>query len=139
MKSSSILDQVLNNMIGFDRLHNHNYPPYNIFKEEDGVVLEIACSGFKKEDLKVYLEGNTLVVEGHKPEPPVHPYYIYRGLAHRSWRHQFHLSNKHRVESVTHTNGVLLVKVASETKDTLPLNIEIKWQHSPPHTTQQRW
>ena len=120
-----LIDQVLNNMIGFDRLHNHNYPPYNLVKEKEGVSLEIACSGFKKADLQVSLEGNTLVVEGHKPEPEIHPYYIYRGLAHRSWRHQFHLQTNHQVQEVVHEDGVLKVRINQHpktTRSTLEIN-----------------
>jgi HSP20 family molecular chaperone IbpA len=120
-----LIDQVLNNMIGFDRLVNHNYPPYNLVKDENGVVLEIACSGFKKSDLKVYLEGHTLIVEGHKPGPEHEPDYIYRGLAHRSWRHQFHLQTNHQVQEVVHEDGVLKVRINQHpktTRSTLEIN-----------------
>lgn len=124
MKTTSLLDQVWNNMIGFDRLVNHSYPPYNVVKESEGITLEIACSGFKKSDLKVYLEGNTLVVEGHKPDPEHEPHYLYRGLAHRSWRHQFHLQSNHQVQEVVHQDGILYIKVTQKPNHT-PKTLEI--------------
>jgi molecular chaperone IbpA len=61
-------------VVGFDDFfdsidynYRETYPPYNIRrKADDRYILEIAVAGFRRRDLDVSLDNNTLVVEGKR-------------------------------------------------------------------------
>ena len=52
------MNDLLDMLIGFDTVMSgrSNYPPYNIYQNEDLYTLEIAVAGFSKEDLEVSIE-----------------------------------------------------------------------------------
>ena len=92
--------------VGFDRLFDQlfepsllsraglNFPPYNIIKESDSITkIEVALAGYKRDEVKVYLEGNMLSIEGKVGEPleseDESKKFVHRGLAQRAFIRQF--------------------------------------------------
>ena len=86
-----LMERITKNSIGLDTYFENifnvgqqqSYPPYNIVHVSNVESrLEIALSGFKKKEIKVYTEYGKLVVEGTK-ENKKEQEYLHRGLASR--------------------------------------------------------
>jgi HSP20 family molecular chaperone IbpA len=117
----SLMDRITRNSIGlddyFDRvfsLHetSSNYPPYNFIKVSNVESrLELALAGFKKEEVHVYTEYGKLFVEGQKEDKESDANYIHKGLAQRSFKRAWTLSDDTEVRDVTFDNGLLIVSL----------------------------
>lgn len=111
MKPTEFADLYRQTLIGFENhinRHNTTYPPYNLFKEEETYVLEIAVSGWAKSELDVQLTGTTLTVSGTKSTPDNREY-LHRGLAHRSWTRTWTLEPDITVKDVHLKSGILWI------------------------------
>lgn len=108
------------------------YPPYNIIKGEDKVIVEMAVAGFKKEDIKIKLTHETgmpvLCVSAdatvHEEDDKVE--YIHRGLAKRSFTRKFNLASNMMVsdEPATIEDGVLRIVLIEDTSNDRIIKIE---------------
>ena len=114
-----LMQQITKNSIGLDTYFENifnvgqqqSYPPYNIIHVNNVESrLEIALAGFKKKEIKVYTEYGKLVVEGTK-ESKEEEEYLHRGLASRSFRREWSLSDDIEVKDVTFADGLLLAKL----------------------------
>ena len=124
--------------VGFDNLFENmtqvsqgskslpSYPPYNVIQHGDDFVIEIALAGIDKKDLNVEIQENTLTVsyDSSKTEEDKK---LYKGIAQRSFKRQFKLSDDIEVEGANFVNGMLnifLERVIPEEKK--PKTIKIK-------------
>ena len=117
----SLMEKITRNSIGmdeyFDRLFNlhettSNYPPYNLVQLSNVESrLEIALAGFKKEEVNVYTEYGKLFVEGQKEDRESDAQYVHKGLAQRSFKRAWTLSDDTEVREVTFEDGLLVVKL----------------------------
>jgi molecular chaperone IbpA len=111
-------------LVGFDRIFDdmerrfanqvsNNYPPYNVAKLQENLYeIEMAVTGFEKDEIKVTVENNELTVEGRRtknPETTVE--FLHRGLALRDFERTFTLAEHMKVVSATIKNGVLQVRI----------------------------
>ena len=115
---TTMLDPIYQTMIGFENMMNRatsSYPPYNLYKDDDHYVIEIAVSGWKKSELEVSLTGTTLTVKGTKETEDNHTYLV-RGLAHRSWTRTWTLEPDIHVSDVELVDGVLTIELAQSPK-----------------------
>ena len=105
-------------LLGFDqfertidrisKLSSDSYPPYNIEQISDNILrITIAVAGFKKQELKINLEGNQLVVRGNKSESDNEKIYIHRGIATRQFQRNFILAEGIEVDEASIENGLL--------------------------------
>ena len=117
-----LFDKISKHSIGlndeyFDRFFNiatpqSNYPPYNLVTINNVESrLEIALAGFKKDDVKVYTEYGKLVVEGNQDEKEDDVTYYHKGLAQRSFKRAWTLSDDTEVRDVVFEDGLLSVNV----------------------------
>ena len=89
-----------------------NYPPYNLIQlNNHESKLEIALAGFKKDELKVYTEFGKLYVQGTKEESKVDGSFIHKGLAQRSFKRVWTVSDDTKVGSVKFEDGLLTVEL----------------------------
>ena len=89
-----------------------NYPPYNLIQlNNHESTLEIALAGFKKDELKVFTEFGKLYVEGSKEEPKVDGSFIHKGLAQRSFKRVWTVSDDTKVGSVKFEDGLLSIEL----------------------------
>ena len=87
-----------------------NYPPYNLIQVNNHESkLEIALAGFKKDELKVFTEFGKLFVEGRKEESEVDGTFIHKGLAQRSFKRVWTVSDDTEIGSVEFADGLLTV------------------------------
>lgn len=111
-------------LIGFDSLFdgfeqrfanqlNNTYPPYNILKHsEDSYQIEVAVTGFEKDDITVEIDQNNLVVKGNRKELDIkNPTFLYKGLATRDFTRQWTLGEHIEVGEVKMKNGVLTIQL----------------------------
>jgi HSP20 family molecular chaperone IbpA len=73
--------------------------------------LEIALAGFKKDEVKVYTEFGKLYVEGIKEKSEVDAEYTHRGLAQRSFKRAWTISEDCEVRQVVFEDGLLTVEL----------------------------
>lgn len=91
-----------------------NYPPYNILKTEtNDYILEVACSGFTKEELKVELVKNVLVISGIKLKEDNRKY-IHKGISSKSFLLKFALDEAIKIKKVSFKDGLLIVETDSQ-------------------------
>ena len=119
-------------LLGFDNLFdnfeqrfanqiNQNYPPYNILKhDEDSYELEIAVTGFEKDEITVEIDQTQLVVKGQRKEADgVDATYLHRGLATRDFTRSWTLAEHMEVGEGTIKNGVLTIELNRVVPDAL--------------------
>ena len=89
-----------------------NYPPYNLIQlNNHESTLEIALAGFKKDELQVFTEFGKLYVEGRKEESEIDGTFIHKGLAQRSFKRIWTVSDDTQVGSVKFEDGLLTVQL----------------------------
>ena len=114
-----LLDRINKNSIGmedfFDGFFNattDNYPPYNLVNVNNiESKLEIALAGFKKKEVAVYTEYGKLHVEGKKENTDTETEYHHRGLAQRSFKRSWTISDDVEIRSVEFQDGLLSVRL----------------------------
>ena len=117
----TLLDKITRNSIGMDeyldRIFNvhettSNYPPYNLVQISNVEShLEIALAGFKKEEVHAYTEYGKLFVEGQKSDTDSDRTFIHKGLAQRSFKRTWTLSDDTEVSNVTFEDGLLRIEL----------------------------
>jgi len=85
-----------------------NYPPYNIKTLDDtNYLIEIAVSGFKRDDIEIDLLDQVLTVTGNSGEDT--GVYIFKGLATRAFTRTFTLAELVVVTGVVLEDGLLKI------------------------------
>ena len=116
----ALMEKITKNSIGLDNYFDDffkiqtpsNYPPYNLIQlNNHESKLEIALAGFKKDEVKVYTEFGKLHVEGIKEDKETDAEYRHRGLAQRSFKRSWTLSEDCEVRQVVFTDGLLTVEL----------------------------
>ena len=96
----------------FNESPQSNYPPYNLIQlNNHESTLEIALAGFKKDELKVYTEFGKLSVEGEKEATEVDGTFVHKGLAQRSFKRVWTVSDDTKIGSVEFVDGLLTVQL----------------------------
>jgi molecular chaperone IbpA len=123
----SRMDALSRALIGFDQMFDqmerrysnsvsNNYPPHNILKTgENQYEIQIAVTGFEKDEIAVTVESNVLTVKGEGSESVRHEQpeivYLHRGLATRDFVKEFPLAEHIEVVGAETKNGMLIVKL----------------------------
>ncbi len=120
---TDIFDELTKLMVGFDQMgnrlhhsHRKGYPPHNIIRYgNEGnyhYEIEIAVSGFSKDDIDITQEGNELKVSGSPSQEVATPHiYLHRGLSRSSFTRTFILNEHMEVGTPFIENGVLTIPV----------------------------
>jgi molecular chaperone IbpA len=131
---TAALAQLSRALVGFDRYfnipvpQNGNYPPHNIVKySDDRYGIEVAVSGFSKEEVTVEVDQDQLTIRGIKNQPHSEVEYLHRGLAARNFEQVFTLAEYMEVKSATVADGMLHIDIERIIPEALkPRQIEIK-------------
>lgn len=119
-------------LVGFDRLFddfearfanqiNNNYPPYNVIRTgENNYEIQIAISGFNKDEVTVEVDQDQLIVKGERKRDEDGSYeYLYRGLATRDFKRSWALADHMEVDNASIKNGILTVYLKRVIPETL--------------------
>tara|TARA_B100001996_G_scaffold355661_1_gene318407 strand:+ start:1233 stop:1673 length:441 start_codon:yes stop_codon:yes gene_type:complete len=122
----ALMEKITKNSIGLDdyfddffKIQNQsNYPPYNLVRlNNHESILEVALAGFQEDEVKVYTEFGKLYVEGIKEDKEGDAEYQHRGLAQRSFKRTWTLSEDCEVRQVSFENGLLTVQLGKVIPD----------------------
>ena len=117
-------NKALNSAVGFDSLiqrifeasdvgekGNSNYPPYNLSRDGETYILEMALAGFYQDQLEVKYEEGVLTVGTTKgwEQDLDEDKYIHRGIAARTFTRKFTLSDDVVVKGADFKNGLLII------------------------------
>lgn len=114
-------------LVGFDRIFDdmerrfansvsNNYPPYNIARLEENLYeIELAVTGFNKNEISVTVEQDKLSITGQKEERIDDGIeFLHRGLALRDFERTFTLADHMKIQSAEIKNGVLTIRIERE-------------------------
>lgn len=114
--------------IGFDPVFAHlqsfttstsapSYPPYNVKKLENGTWrIDVAVAGFRKDELKIWVEDRTLTIHsdpvfGEVDAELENAEVIHQGIAQRNFTLNFALADYVEVDKAEYSDGILTVKL----------------------------
>jgi molecular chaperone IbpA len=106
---------------------NTTYPPYNVVKlTDDHLVMEFAVAGFKKDEISVTTEKNTLTIKSNKDDHEEKEY-LHKGIASRKFTRLFSLPEYFKVDSASVDNGILYINLIRDIpEDQKPKEISIQ-------------
>lgn len=133
------LSPLYRSSIGFDHLfslldnanridtNKTSYPHYNIeLMGEDQYRITMAIAGFKKSDVTIVSEQNTLTVSG-KQTADEKKEYVHQGIAARNFERKFQLEDHVKVISANMEDGLLHIDLVREIPEAMkPRTIEIQ-------------
>ena len=97
--------------------------PVDIYEKEEGLGLDIACTGIPKDDIEIQIEGNIIRINYNKPDGDDNTgKYIHKGIAKRSFNLGWKIDSKFNLKSAKaeFKNGLLQIVIpfakGSETK-----------------------
>lgn len=87
--------------------------PVDIYERDNGLGIDIACTGISKEDIEILIEGNIIRVNYNKPEEEDLGEFIYKGIAKRSFNLGWKIDSKFNLSKATaeFKNGLLKVVI----------------------------
>jgi len=126
-------------LVGFDQLFNdfehrfahqinNNYPPYNVVKiSENDYKIELAVSGFGRDEISVEVDQDQLIVKGQRIKEEDDSFeYLHRGLAARDFTRSWTLADHMEVEQGSIKNGILTINLKRVVPETLlPRKVKI--------------
>jgi molecular chaperone IbpA len=140
LASSYGLDRILPSTLGFDHvfatLDNaahlltstaSSFPPVNIIKTGEYTYnVELAVAGYKKDEIEITAEKNSLRVIGRKTDKDEREY-LAKGIAGRSFSRQFVLSDTVVVQWAELADGILSIALENVVPESQkPRKVEIK-------------
>lgn len=132
LPSSVGFDRLLSTVDEFEKMFSTTklatYPPYNIIKEDDtNYVIEVAVSGFKRQEIEIESAGNKLYVNGAVQTTNTETQYIHRGIGTRDFSHKFTIADNVVVKDADLADGLLKIRLVSILpEEQKPRKIQIK-------------
>ena len=85
--------------------------PVDIYERDNGLGLDIACTGISKEEIEILIEGNIIRVNYNKPQEEDLGEFIHKGIAKRSFNLGWKIDSKFNLSKATaeFKNGLLQV------------------------------
>ncbi len=113
-------EQALGLSVGFDSVFNRlfecnqqnqssGYPPYNLKKDGDHYIIELAVAGLSEKDIKVHVEDKVLTVSSDTEKSD--EAYLHQGIARRSFKRSWTLADDMIVHDATMTSGMLIISL----------------------------
>ena len=103
-------EHLLNELDFIGRRSHDNYPPHNIVKVGEGeFLIELAVSGFTKDEIEIEQKERTLSVSGKHEKRDRE--YVHQGISQKQFKRQFRLSEYVEVNGASHVDGILSVSL----------------------------
>lgn len=100
----------------FSSFKSDKYPATNIYSEDDVTHIEIAVTGFSKDDLDITIDKDTLTVSATRSEEDnAEREYFHKGIAKRSFTRSFQLAENIEDVKANVENGILQLKLVRAT------------------------
>jgi HSP20 family protein len=87
--------------------------PLDIYERDNGLGLDIACTGIDKKDIEILIEGNIIRVNYERPKAELDDEYIHKGIAKRSFNLGWKIDSKFDLSTATadFKNGLLQIVI----------------------------
>jgi len=87
--------------------------PVDIYERDNGLGIDIACTGIDKEDIEIQTEGNIIRVNYERPKEERDDVYIHKGIAKRSFNLGWKIDSRYDLSKAKaeFVNGLLRVTV----------------------------
>ena len=101
--------------------------PVDIYERDNGLGIDIACTGISKEDIEILIEGNIIRVNYERPKAELDDEYIHKGIAKRSFNLGWKIDSKFDLgtASAEFKDGLLRITIPY-TKGSEPKTLKIK-------------
>ena len=114
--------------VGFDDIFNtlqrasipqSNYPPYDILKEDDKYIIRIAIAGFKKSEVDIEIDDNTLTVSVCRDDKTgmQRAEFLHKGISTKEFYKSFALAEHVEVKKATMSDGILRIMLEKNIPD----------------------
>jgi HSP20 family protein len=87
--------------------------PLDIYERDNGLGLDIACTGIDKKDIEILIEGNIIRVNYERPKAELDDEYIHKGIAKRSFNLGWKIDSRFNLSKATaeFKNGLLQIVI----------------------------
>lgn len=87
--------------------------PVDIYEKDNGLGIDIACTGISKEDIEILIEGNIIRVNYERPKEDSEDTFIHKGIAKRSFNLGWKIDSKFNLSKATaeFKNGLLIITI----------------------------
>ena len=87
--------------------------PVDIYERDNGLGIDIACTGIAKEHIEIQTEGNIIRVNYERPKEELTDVYIHKGIAKRSFNLGWKIDSRYDLSKAKaeFVNGLLRVTV----------------------------
>lgn len=120
--STGWIDDVMNELMKSNRVDfSEVFPPMNVFYQADdkAVEIEMALAGYKREEIKIEVDGNRLVVKGEpiKTEEKTGKYFK-KKINKLSFTRAYELPDAYDLEKIdaSYEDGILSIHVPAKKK-----------------------
>ncbi len=135
----SLFNSSLSDLMGSDFISHK--PSVNIVEEDDGFILNLAAPGYDKEDFKLEIIKDQLIVSAERKTVEKEneelseadkdnvAHYVKREFSYQNFKRSFHLPENIELNTIdaSYIDGILNIKLAKkENQEDSPVKIEIK-------------
>ena len=87
--------------------------PLDIYERDNGLGIDIACTGIAKEDIEILIEGNIIRVNYERPKEELEDVFIHKGIAKRSFNLGWKIDSKFNLSKAVaeFKNGLLVITI----------------------------
>ena len=87
--------------------------PVDIYERDNGLGIDIACTGISKEDIEILIEGNIIRVNYERPKEELEDVFVHKGIAKRSFNLGWKIDSKFNLSKATaeFKNGLLVISI----------------------------
>lgn len=121
------LESMFNSMFESTKPQQTSYPATDIYPEEGNTVIEVACTGFKPNELSVSVEDGKLIIEGKKEKDifsgKTEKEYVVKKIAKRDFILQYKLLSAIEEFTADLQYGILKIKLISKEKEKKSIKI----------------
>ena len=105
----NLFERVFGELSNFNQNQTSSYPPYNLKKDGDDYIIELAVAGLSEKDIKVHVEDKVLTVSSDTEKSD--EAYLHQGIARRSFKRSWTLADDMIVHDATMTSGMLIISL----------------------------
>lgn len=110
-------------------VNSKNYHPVDVYEDETGLHLEVACTGIDKKDIEIQIEGQLIKIKHTKAADtlPTNIQYYTKGISRKAFNLGYKIASRFDTTdaSAEFINGLLIINIpfAAESK---PKTLKIK-------------
>lgn len=129
--SSTFMDELFsdwNALLSSSRLsYKEAFPPFNIFVEDEGAVIELGTAGFRKEDLSIRTEGDRIIIKGTPRKEEEGRTEVKRRMKRTEFKCSYSVPDCYDLKkiSASYEDGLLTINIPLKEEEEKDMEIEI--------------